>query len=73
MGFITNQDFVSALLDKITDIRCFMADKYAKADTDMIHLGDDVGVDVLNPIQPECMNPVQLKNNMVINYHFGEL
>lgn len=115
--FMTNPEFASYLLDKITDMRCFMAEKFAKIGVDMILLGDDVGtqrgmlmhpdmwrewlkprlkkivdagreinkdifvyyhtdgnvepiipelievgVDVLNPVQPECMDPIKLKN-----------
>ncbi len=103
-------------LDKITEIRCEMAENYALSDVDVLHIGDDVstqldmmmspklwakhfktrlkkiidaaksinpdiiidyhgdgnlqkiipdlieiGVDVLNPVQPECMNPFEIK------------
>jgi uroporphyrinogen decarboxylase len=103
-------------LDRITEIRCDMARRFAKAGCDILRLGDDVatqlnmmmspgmwreffkerlskiiraakevnpdvmifyhgdgnmiqilpdlieiGVDILNPIQPECMDPVEVK------------
>lgn len=114
--FIYNKKFAQKLLDKITDIRCFMVTEFAKADVDILKLGDDVGsqrglimspemwrywlkpriskiiniskkikqnilvyyhsdgdieaiipdlieigVDILNPVQPECMDPIKLK------------
>lgn len=115
--FMANPDFANYLLDRITGMRCFMAEEFAKMGVDMILLGDDVGtqrgmlmhpdmwrewlkpqlkkiidagrkinknifvyyhsdgnveqiipelidvgVDVLNPVQPECMDPIKLKN-----------
>jgi uroporphyrinogen decarboxylase len=36
-------EFASALLDRITGIRCFQARRYAAAGVDMIKIGDDVG------------------------------
>ncbi len=116
MDFVANPDFARCLLDKITRMRVFMAEEFTRAGTDMILLGDDVGmqdrmmmspqtwrtwlkprlakviqsvkrinpqvfvfyhsdgniepiipdlievgVDVLNPVQPECMEPGMIK------------
>ncbi len=114
--FHDNQDFAAALLDKMADLRCFQAARYAEAGVDILHVGDDIGmqdrimmslptwrrwfkprlgaviaaarrvrpdliveyhsdgfiepfipelieigIDVLNPVQPECMDPVEIK------------
>ena len=114
--FIANEEWTACLLDRITALSLFRAQKFAEAGTDIIHIGDDVGmehklmmspaiwrkwlkprlariinaakeikpdviffyhsdgyiepiipdfieigVDVLNPIQPECMDPAKLK------------
>lgn len=116
MDMIINKEFAEALLDKIVEIRVDMAQRYAKANVDILMLGDDVstqldmmispeiwremikprlakvikaakdikpdilvfyhgdgnlqkiipdlievGVDILNPVQPECMDPVEIK------------
>jgi uroporphyrinogen decarboxylase len=116
MDFYDNPDMAECLLDRITTLRCFMAKRYAEAGTDILGLGDDVGMEhklmispsiwykwlgsrlaqviksarevkpdiiihyhsdgyiepiipqlieiglnVLNPVQPECMNPARLK------------
>jgi len=116
MDFGENPDFAAFLLDRITSHRRFMAVRYAQAGCDMIHCGDDVGMQdrmmmspamwrqwfkprwkqvwdaarevnpdihifyhsdgyiepiigelieigltVLNPVQPECMDPAKLK------------
>jgi len=115
--FMINEEFANTLLDVITDIRCFQAEKFAQTGVDILRLGDDVGsqkttlispqlwrrylkprlrkiiqvakaanpdihifyhsdgyiepiipdliqigVDILNPIQPECMDPAKLKH-----------
>jgi uroporphyrinogen decarboxylase len=114
--FVESPDFATAVLDRITEISCGTADRYARADVDVLGLGDDVseqrgmlmspatwrrwlkprlaaiiasaravkadvivryhsdgnpeaiipdlieiGVDVLNPLQPECMDPAAIK------------
>jgi len=114
--FYDNPDFATALLDKMVEIRSFQATRYAEAGVDILHVGDDigmqdrlimsvplwrrwfkprlaqviqaarrvkpdiiveyhsdgyiepfipelieVGIDVLNPIQPECMDPADIK------------
>jgi len=114
--FYDNQDMAECLLDRLTEMRCFMARRYAEAGVDILGLGDDVGMEhklmmspdtwykwlgsrlakviqaardvnpdiiihyhsdgyvepiipklieiglnVLNPVQPECMNPARLK------------
>ena len=111
-----NPELANYHLDRITAIRCVMAEKFAAAGADVLHLGDDVstqlsmlmnpdtwrelikprlakviqsakavkpdiiifyhgdgnlqkiipdlievGVEILNPIQPECMDPVEIK------------
>ncbi|MBI2939372.1 MAG: hypothetical protein HYY04_02955 [Chloroflexi bacterium] len=116
LDFSDNPDFAAALLDRIADIRCFMARRYAEAGVDVLRLGDDIagehtllmslptwrrwlkprlarviaaarsvdpaipvkyhtdgralpaipelceiGVTILNPVQPECMDPAALK------------
>jgi len=38
-----NQPFARYLLDRITEIRCFQATKYAEAGVDLIKIGDDLG------------------------------
>ncbi|MHB0878096.1 MAG: uroporphyrinogen decarboxylase family protein, partial [Anaerolineae bacterium] len=116
--FHLNPELAAALLDQITEIRCFQAQRFAKAGVDVLRLGDDigtergllmspgmwrrwlkprlrsviesarlvnpaipikyhsdgnveaviadlieVGVTILNPVQPECMDPVKLKQD----------
>lgn len=116
VDMIANVEFAEALMDKVTEIRIGMAERYAKAGFDILKLGDDVatqldmmmnpetwrslikprlariiktaraakpdilifyhgdgnmqkiipdiieiGVDILNPVQPECMDPVEIK------------
>ena len=111
-----NPGFATDLLDRITDIRCFMAKRFAEAGVDVLRLGDDIGsqrgllmspamwrqwlkprlarvieaarsvnptipvkyhtdgqalevisdlceigVTILNPVQPECLDPAALK------------
>ncbi|NPV53938.1 MAG: hypothetical protein HPY71_10495 [Firmicutes bacterium] len=111
-----NPDFATVLLEKITEIRCQMARRYAESGVDIIRVGDDIGtqrgmlmspkmwrewfkprllrviesakkvnprvfisyhsdgyiepvipdlieigVNILNPIQPECMSIANLK------------
>jgi uroporphyrinogen decarboxylase len=116
MDFYDNPEFATALLDKMLKIRCFQAEYYAEIGVDILHTGDDlgmqhtlimsvpmwrkwikprlaqviqtakrikpdllveyhtdgyvepfipelieIGVDVLNPVQPECMDPAEIK------------
>ena len=116
MDLLTEPELVNYHLDRITEIRCNHARKFAECGVDVLHLGDDVstqldmmispeiwrtflkprlkkvidaarevnkdilidyhgdgnlqkiipelieiGVDILNPIQPECMDPVKIK------------
>jgi uroporphyrinogen decarboxylase len=116
VDFYLNKPFADCLLDKITEIRCKMAARYAEAGVDILRLGDDlgtqralmispetwgmmlksrlgriitaarkenpeiiiffhsdgfiepiiedfieIGIDVLNPVQPECMDVAALK------------
>jgi len=114
--FVHRPEMGEILLDRMTEIRCFQAEKYAEADVDVLRLGDDVsqqrgmlmspamwrkwfkprmakiiaaaraikpdilvfyhsdgdcraivpelieiGIDILNPVQPECMDPAEMK------------
>ncbi len=114
--FLTRYDQAACLLDRITELSVFRAKRFAQAGVDIIHIGDDVGmedrmlmspatwkewlkprlekviraakeikpdivfsyhsdgyvepiipdfieigIDVLNPVQPECMDPAKLK------------
>ncbi len=116
IDFYENPDFANALLDRMLAIRLFMATRFAEAGVDILHTGDDlgmqhhllmsvalwrkwikprlaqvwqparrikkdiiisyhsdgyiepfipelieIGLDVLNPVQPECMHPDQIK------------
>lgn len=117
MDFYDNHEFATALLDKMLEIRTFQATYYAEIGVDILHTGDDlgmqhslimsvamwrkwfkprlaqviqaarrikpdllveyhtdgyvipfipelieIGVDVLNPVQPECMDPAEIKH-----------
>ena len=114
--FLTREDWASCLLDRITELSVFRAKRFSEAGVDIIHVGDDIGmedrmmmspdtwrkwlkprmariieaareikpdvlfhyhsdgyvepvipdliqigIDVLNPVQPECMDPAKLK------------
>ena len=114
--FLSRPEMATALLDCLTELRCFQARVYAEAGVDILRLGDDVstqrgmlmspklwrrwlkprlarviaaaraarpgvlvfyhsdgdcraivpelieiGVDILNPVQPECMDPAEMK------------
>ena len=114
--FYDNPDFATALMDKMAALRSFQSARYAEAGVDILHVGDDigmqdrlmmsvplwqrwfkprlaqviqaarrvkpdiiveyhsdgyiepfiphlieVGIDVLTPIQPECMAPADIK------------
>lgn len=114
--FLTQEDWASCLLDRITELSIFRAKRFAEAGVDIIHVGDDIGmedrmmmspdtwrkwfkprmakiiesareikpdvlffyhsdgyvepiipdfieigINVLNPVQPECMDPAKLK------------
>jgi uroporphyrinogen decarboxylase len=43
MDFHLNPTLATALLDRITEIRCFMASRFAEAGVDLLRLGDDIG------------------------------
>jgi len=115
-AMVFDHDFAAFIFDRITEDRAFMAMRVAEAGADIIHCGDDVGMqdrlmmspdmwrewlkprwakvikaakdanpdclafyhsdgairqviddlieigfDILNPVQPECMDPAQLK------------
>jgi len=114
--FLVQEDWASCLLDRITELSIFRAKRFAEAGVDIIHVGDDIGmedrmmmspdtwrkwlkprmaeiiseareikpdiiffyhsdgyvepvipdfieigINVLNPVQPECMDPAKLK------------
>ena len=116
LDFYDNPDFAAALLDRMLKLRLFMATRLAEAGVDILHTGDDLGMqhglimsvalwrkwikprlaqvwaaarrvnphilisyhsdgyiepfipdliemglDVLNPVQPECMDPAEIK------------
>lgn len=116
IDMLANPELANYHLDRITEIRCEMARRYAQCEVDILHLGDDVstqlsmmmspetwreflkprlkkvidsakqvnpdiiidyhgdgnlqkiipelievGVQILNPVQPECMDPVKIK------------
>jgi len=116
MDFLENQELAACLLDRITELSLFRARKFAEVGADIIHVGDDVGmehhmlmspatwrkwlkprlekiisgaraikpdvvffyhsdgyvepiipdlieigINALNPVQPECMDPAKLK------------
>lgn len=116
MDFYINEDIATTCLDRMTDIKCKVAEKFAETGVDVIIYGDDVGtqeammmsvetwrkwlkprlkksieaakninpevlcyyhsdgnikdiiedlieigVDILNPIQPECLDPKEIK------------
>jgi len=116
VDMVSHPEMSEALLERITDLRVFQAQTYARADVDILRLGDDVaaqqgmlmspgmwrqwlkprlarvieaarsvkpdiliwyhsdgdcraiipelielGVDILNPVQPECMDPAVIK------------
>jgi len=115
MSFYENEDFAEALLDKVTALKCALAEKWTRAGVDILITADDVGtqrslmmsadmyrkwikprlkkvieaakavnpdviifyhgdgniwdilpdlmevgVELLNPIQPECMDPLRV-------------
>ena len=117
LDFYEKPDFANALLDKMLAIRTFQAVRYAESGVDILHIGDDVGmqhtlimsvpmwrkwikprlaqviatarrvkpdllveyhtdgyaepylndlieigINVLNPVQPECMDPAEIKH-----------
>ncbi|MDI7274874.1 MAG: uroporphyrinogen decarboxylase family protein, partial [Anaerolineae bacterium] len=41
---LDNQDFATCLLEKLCDLFCFMARRYAEAGVDMVMLSEDVGM-----------------------------
>jgi len=52
IDMISHQDMATLLLNKITDIRCGMARRYAESGADVLSLGDDVGMQdtmLMNP------------------------
>ena len=114
--FLLREEYAQCLVDRLTELRCFQARRYAEAGADIIFTGDDVGmedrlmmspevwwkwlgsrmkkiissarevnpevlfcyhsdgylvplipdfinigIDCLNPVQPECMDPAKLK------------
>jgi uroporphyrinogen decarboxylase len=58
LDLVTNQDFVENLLDRITEIRCKMAARYAAAGVDLIRLGDDFGTQHSLMMSPQTFRDV---------------
>ena len=48
-----NPPFAEYLLDRITEIRCFQARRYAAAGVDMLKIGDDMGTQIAMFISPQ--------------------
>lgn len=126
IDFYDNPDFANALLDKLLEIRTFQAIRYAEVDVDILHLGDDIGmqktllmsrpmwqkwikprlatvikaarrvkpdiiieyhtdgyvesfipelieigINLLNPVQPECMDPAEIKRKFGARLSFS--
>lgn len=42
--FVLNPIMAQCLLDRIVELRCYQAKKFAEADVDVLHIGDDVGM-----------------------------
>jgi len=55
---IMENDIAVFLLDKITDLACFRAEKYASAGADIIALGDDIGM----------QNTIMMSKNMYADW-----
>lgn len=53
IDMMLNQEMAIILLDKITDIRCGMARRYAESGVDILSLGDDVGTQEKMLMSPE--------------------
>ena len=48
-----NPPFAEYLLDRITEIRCFQARRYAAAGVDLLKIGDDMGTQIAMFISPQ--------------------
>ena len=51
-GFLTDDEGVTLLLDRLTQMRFFMASRFAQAGVDIMRLGDDVGMQHQMMISP---------------------
>jgi uroporphyrinogen decarboxylase len=68
MDFMINKPFARYLLDKITEIRCAMAARYAEAGVDIIRLGDDLGTQRSLIMSPElCKETIFPRLKSIIN------
>ena len=59
MDMVTDEEMAAAILDRVAAMSTQRALLYANAGCDILFLGDDLidaGIDVLNPIQSECMD-----------------
>ena len=59
MDMMTDEEMAAAILDRVAAMSTQRALLYANAGCDILFLGDDLidaGIDVLNPIQSECMD-----------------
>lgn len=82
MDMMAEEDKATFLLDKITDMACFRARKYAKAGADILALGDDVGMQsaclISRDLYAEWLKPrlsrviraaKEVKPDIIIQYH----
>lgn len=68
MDFMINKPFARYLLDKITEIRCAMAARYAEAGVDIIRLGDDLGTQRSLIMSPKlCKETIFPRLKRIIN------
>lgn len=82
VDFYDNPELATALLDKLLELRLFMATRYAAAGVDILHIGDDVGiqktlllsVDLWRQwIKPRLAQVIQaarrVKPDLLVEYH----
>ncbi len=65
IDFVLNPEIAQSCLDRMTDIKCKIAGKFASIGIieEIIPDLTEVGVAILNPVQPECMNPKKIKQD----------
>jgi len=56
VDMVGDREMAERLLDVVTDLACYRVRKFAAAGADILGLGIEIGVDILNPVQPECMS-----------------
>lgn len=52
MDIALNPEFAEYLLERITEIRCFQARRYAEAGVDLLKIGDDLGTQISTIMSP---------------------